>query len=105
MHQDHVERRARVAAVVSYWPIFPVLGSGRARQLCPDTSGLDFLRNLNSIINLDAKISNGALDLRVSKQELDRTQVAGSPVDQCRLGSAEVVRSELERSRPILAIH
>ena len=32
--------------------------------LCPRTSDLDFLGDLNGIVNLDAKISNRALDLR-----------------------------------------
>ena len=35
-------------------------------RLCPRTSDLDFLGDLNGIVNLDAKISNRALDLRVS---------------------------------------
>jgi hypothetical protein len=36
------------------------------RQLCPATSDLDFLGDLNGIVNLDDKIANGALDLRVA---------------------------------------
>ena len=62
-------------------------------RLCPRTSDLDFLGDLNGIVNLDAKISNRALDLRVAP----RTQVAGSPIDQRRFGSAQGVRAELER--------
>jgi hypothetical protein len=38
-----------------FWP-------GRARQLCPGTSDLDLFGDLNSIVNLNAKIANGALD-------------------------------------------
>ncbi len=60
---------------------------GRARQLCPGTSDLDFLGDLNGIVNLDAKIPNRALDLRVAQQQLHRAQVAGSPIDKRRLGS------------------
>ena len=52
---------------VSLWPVFAVSEPGRARQLCPVTSDLDFLRNLNGIVNLDPKISNRALDLRVAQ--------------------------------------
>jgi len=70
---------------------------GRARQLCPGTSDLDFLGDLNGIIDLDTKISNRALDLRVAQQQLYRAQVASSPVDQRRLGSAQRVCAELER--------
>jgi hypothetical protein len=41
---------------------------GRARQLCPGISDLDFLGDLNRIVDLDAKISNRAFDLRVAQQ-------------------------------------
>jgi hypothetical protein len=70
---------------------------GRARQLCPGTSDFDFFSNLNGIVNLDAKIANGALDLRVAQQELDRTQVAGSSMDQRGFGPAQGVRAKLQR--------
>jgi len=41
--------------------------------------------------------SNRALDFRVAQQQLYRAQVASSPVDQRRLGSAQRVCAELER--------
>jgi hypothetical protein len=41
--------------------VFTVRQAGRAWQLCPGTSDLDFLGDLNGIINLDAKISHRAL--------------------------------------------
>jgi hypothetical protein len=44
------------------WPVFTVSGPGRARQLCPGISDLDFLGDLNRIVDLDAKISNRAFD-------------------------------------------
>lgn len=81
---------------VSCWPVFVIWDSGRARQLCPGTSDLDLLGNLNGIVDFDAKISNCALYLRVAQQELDGTQVAGPSVDQRRLGSAQRVHAELE---------
>jgi hypothetical protein len=40
---------------------------GQSISLCPGTSDLNFLRHLNGIVNLDAKISNRALDLRVAQ--------------------------------------
>jgi hypothetical protein len=49
------------------WPVFTVRNRGRARQLCPGTSDLDFLGDLDGIVNLDAKIANGTFDLRVSQ--------------------------------------
>jgi hypothetical protein len=44
------------------------MGPGRARQLCPSTSDVDFLGDLNRIVYLDAKISNRAFDLRMAQQ-------------------------------------
>jgi hypothetical protein len=71
--------------------------SGRAWQLCPGTSDVDFLRNLNGVVNLDAKVANGALDLGVAQEELHGPQVASSSVNQRGFGPAERVRSELQR--------
>jgi hypothetical protein len=43
------------------------------------------LGNRERIVDLDTKVSDSALDLRVSQQQLDRAQIAGAPVDQCGL--------------------
>ena len=48
-------------------------------------SDVDLLRDLDRIVDFDAKVAHGALDLGMSKQELDRTQVAGTAIDQHRL--------------------
>jgi hypothetical protein len=45
-----------------------VPGAGRSRQLCPGTSDLGFLGDLNRIVYLDAKIWNRAFDLRMAQQ-------------------------------------
>jgi hypothetical protein len=47
------------------------------------------LRNRNGIINLDAEVSYGALDLRVTEEQLDSAQISGAPVNQRRLGSTQ----------------
>jgi hypothetical protein len=52
---------------VALWPVLTVRDPGRARQLCPGTSDLDLLGDLNGIVNFYAKIANGALDLRVAQ--------------------------------------
>jgi hypothetical protein len=75
----------------------PVSGLGRARQLCPGTSDLDFLRNLDGIIDLNAEISNRTLNFRMAQQKLDSPQVAGSAVDERRLGPPQRVGAELQR--------
>jgi hypothetical protein len=54
-------------AKVRTWPYYAVQGLGRARQLCPGTSDLDFFGDLNGIINLNAKVANSALDLCVAQ--------------------------------------
>ncbi len=47
-------------------------------------SDVDLFSDLDDVIHLDAEVSNGALDLRMSKQMLRGSEVAGSPVDQHR---------------------
>ncbi len=44
-------------------------------------SDIDLLRYLDCIIDLDAEVTNGALDLRMPKQKLDRPQISGAAVD------------------------
>ena len=51
-------------------------------QLCPGTSDLSLFRYREGVVDLDAEISDRALDLGVTEQELDRPQVAGAPA--CR---------------------
>ena len=70
---------------------------GRARQLCPGISDVDFLSDLDRVVDLDAEIADGALDLGVAKQELNGSEVPGSSVDQRRLGPPERVRAEFQR--------
>ena len=47
---------------------------------------LGLLGDLQRVIDLNAKIPDGTLELRVPEQELNRTQILGPPVDQRRLG-------------------
>jgi hypothetical protein len=62
---------------------------GRACPLCPSISDIDLFRYRQGIIYLDAEVSDGAFDFCVAKQELHRPQVAGSTIDQRRLGSPQ----------------
>ena len=55
----------------------------------PQLSDLDLLGDCQGIIYFDAEIADGAFDLRMPEQELHGPQVAGLPVDQGCLGSAE----------------
>jgi hypothetical protein len=60
---------------------------GRAGQLCPGSSDVDLPRYSESVVDLNAEITHGALDLSMAKQKLDGTHVAGSAINQRRLGS------------------
>ena len=50
------------------WHEFPGLVTGRARQLCPGNSDLDFLGYLKGVVDLDPQVANGAFDLGVPQQ-------------------------------------
>jgi len=50
--------------------------SGRACLLCPGTSDIDLFCYCQSIIYLDAEISDRAFDLGVAKQKLDSPEIA-----------------------------
>jgi hypothetical protein len=61
-------------------------GSGRACLLCPGSSDVNLFRYGKGIIDLDAKVPDGAFDLGVTEQELHGPQIAGTSVDQGCLG-------------------
>ena len=67
---------------------------GQSMSALPSRSDVDLLGDGESIIDLDAEIPDGALDLRVPQQKLDRPKVPCSPVDQGGLGPAQRVRAE-----------
>jgi hypothetical protein len=52
------------------------------------------------IIDLNAKISDGAFDFGVAEQKLDGSQVTGAPVDQGRLGPSKRMGTEELRVKP-----
>jgi len=52
------------------------------------------LRYRKSVIDLNAQISDGALDLCVAEQELDGPKITGAPIDQRRLCSSEGMGAE-----------
>jgi hypothetical protein len=63
--------------------------AGRACPLCPGTSDVNLFRYRERVIDLNAQISDGALDLCVAEQELDGPKIAVAPIDQRRLRSSE----------------
>ena len=52
---------------------------------------LDALRMLQSILYVDTKVTNGALDFRMPKQDVNGAQVAGCLVDDRHLRSPQRV--------------
>lgn len=66
----------------------------------PVLSDLDALRQDKSILNVDPEIPDRVLDLGVTKQNLDRPQISGCPVDHGRLGAAHGVGAVVFRPQP-----
>ena len=50
---------------------------------------LYLLRQRQSIVDFDPELTDGALNLRMSEKQLDRSQVAGLAVDLSRLGATQ----------------
>ena len=57
-----------------------------ADQLSEKASDLRLLRHLQCVVDLNAQVADGALELGMSEQQLYRSEIPGSPVDQRRLG-------------------
>ena len=66
----------------------PAADHVRYLRYLDEFSDIDFLGDLDRIIDLDAEISNGALDLRMSEQKLHGSEVACPPVNQHSLRAA-----------------
>ena len=60
-------------------------------------SDVGFLGDLKRVVNLNAEVAHGQLDLGMAKQELHRTQVPRPPVDQSRFGTPHRMRGVLQR--------
>jgi hypothetical protein len=56
---------------------------------CLKVLEVNLFGNRQGVINLDAKIANGAFELCVTKQNLNGAQISCLPVNQGRLGSAQ----------------
>jgi hypothetical protein len=55
------------------------------------SSKIGLLRQDQSVIKLNAKVTNRAFELRVAKEQLAGSYVARALVDKCYLGSAQTV--------------
>jgi hypothetical protein len=51
LHSEDTFLRGRI------WHEFPFGSQGRARQLCPSSSDLDLLRDIQRVVDLDAEVA------------------------------------------------
>ena len=74
---------------VNFWPV-----SARGRRPTRPASELylSLLCHFQSVVYLNAEVPDRALELGVSKKELDCPQILGAPVDQGRLRAPQGVR-------------
>ena len=70
---------------------------GQGVSALPLSSDVNLFRYCDSIIDLDAEISDGALNLGVTPQELNRPQITCPSIDQGGFRAPEGVRSEQAR--------
>ena len=75
-----------------------VLGSGETRLdvglwVIESRLNLGAFRKLQGVFDVDTEISNGALDLRMTKQDLDGSQIARCLVNDRGFGAPERMRS------------
>jgi hypothetical protein len=78
-----------VAVYVAYWPKLTVRGLGRAYPLCPRISDINLFSYGEGVIDLDAEITDRALDLGMPEQKLHGPEVARPPIDQGCLCSSQ----------------
>lgn len=67
------------------------------RRPLPLPSDVDLHRDFDGVVDLDPEIPHRALDLTMSEEKLNRTQIAGLAIYQDGLRSAQRVRPELQR--------
>jgi hypothetical protein len=54
---------------------------GRAGPLCPGNSDIHLLDYGKRVVYFDSKIANGAFDLCMPEQQLDRSKISCTPID------------------------
>lgn len=61
---------------------------GRSMPAPPGISDVNLFRYCQGVIYFDAQISDGAFDLGMPEQKLDRPEIARAPIDQGGLGAS-----------------
>jgi hypothetical protein len=72
---------------------------GRGGQLCQGYSDVDLLGDGKRIVDFNSQVSHSALNL-MPEEELYRTQIPGSPINQCGFRSAEGMCSKYNWVQP-----
>ena len=85
----------------SAWHEIPNCALGRAGPLCPGRSDIDFLGDLEGVVDFDAKITHRAFDLGMAEQSCRAGFRYGDGLTS--LGSAQRMRSELARIKAYAA--
>jgi hypothetical protein len=65
---------------------------GQSMSALPGYFRRQLVRYRQSIVHLDAEISDGTFDFGVAKQKLDSPEIASAPVDQGRFSASQRVR-------------
>jgi hypothetical protein len=69
---------------------------GRALPLCPGTSDVDLFSYCQGIVDLDAKVTHGAFDLRMAEQQLYSTKIPRAAIDESRFRAAKRIGTKLQ---------
>src|SRR5437762_2764955 len=80
-------------------------GPGRACRLCPVTSDVNLLCYGQRVVDLNPKVADCALDLRMAEEQLHGAEISRALVDQRRLSAPQRVGAVGLGSSPMLAIH
>jgi hypothetical protein len=75
-------------------------GPGRACRLCPGTSDINLLCYGQRVVDLNPKVADCALDLRMAEEYLHGAEISGALVDQRRLSAPQRVGAVEARIKP-----
>lgn len=64
-------------------------GGGQSVSALPFGSDIYLFGNGEGVIDLYAEVSDGTFHLRMPEEQLNRPEIASTPVYQCRLGSPQ----------------
>jgi hypothetical protein len=85
-------------SVTGKWPWIPLCAKdgmvGQSRWALPVISNVDLLGDGDRIINIDAKVPDGAFDFAMAEKKLNVAEISSSPIDQGRFGASQRMSAE-----------